>query len=159
MIASMSVGHRVHDWRLARHQSTDELASKAHLAVSALEAIESGEFDPQVSVLEKLAEALQIPPAWLYADPQEFELLFKDGTEEGEEESPPTGTDPVTQRILMGARVDRSLFVLLTALMQSGDPKLLRAAEVSLRSLVKQSRQASVPWQSRPPGHFEPPSD
>ncbi|MFO0729744.1 MAG: hypothetical protein U0361_01885 [Nitrospiraceae bacterium] len=51
------------------------------------------------------------------------------------------------------------MFVLVTALLQSGDPKLLRAAEVSLRSLVKQAKQATVPWQSRPPGHFEPPSD
>lgn len=33
------------------------------------------------------------------------------------------------------------------------------AAEVNLRSLLKQSRQATVPRQSRPPGHFEPPSD
>jgi hypothetical protein len=55
--------------------------------------------------------------------------------------------------------MDRSLYVLLTALMQAGDPKLLRAAEVSLRSLVKQARQATVPWQQHPPGHFEPPSD
>ncbi|TKS60400.1 MAG: hypothetical protein EWM72_01438 [Nitrospira sp.] len=53
----------------------------------------------------------------------------------------------------------RSLYVLLTALIQAGDPKLLRAAEVSLRSLVKQSRQAAAPWQQRPSGHFEPPSD
>ena len=55
--------------------------------------------------------------------------------------------------------MDRSLYVLLTALMQAGDPKLLRAAEMSLRSLVKQSRQATVPWQQRPSGHFEPPND
>ena len=70
-----------------------------------------------------------------------------------------TGADPVLERILVAAGHDRSLYVLLTALMQSSDPKLLRAAEVSLRSLVKQSKQATVPWQSRPPGHFEPPSD
>ncbi|TLY16734.1 MAG: XRE family transcriptional regulator, partial [Nitrospirae bacterium] len=35
----------------------------------------------------------------------------------------------------------------------------LRAAEVSLQSLVKQSKQTTVPWQTRPPGHFEPPAD
>jgi hypothetical protein len=65
----------------------------------------------------------------------------------------------VTDRILAGSRADRSLYVLLTTLMQAGDPKLLRAAEMSLRSLVKQARQATVPWQQRPSGHFEPPSD
>lgn len=159
MIAPMSVNILIQAWRLARHHSTDALAEKAQLSSSTLEAIESGELDPPVSTLEKLAGALDIPPAWLYADPKEIDLLFKDGDEEREEELQLTGTDPVRQRILMGTRLDRSLYVLLTALMQSGDPKLLRAAEMSLRSLVKQSRQATVPWQSRPPGHFEPPSD
>jgi len=67
--------------------------------------------------------------------------------------------DPVMERILLGAHQERELYVLLTVLLQSGEPKLVKAAEASLRSLVKQSRQASVPWQSRPPGHFEPPSD
>jgi len=38
-------------------------------------------------------------------------------------------------------------------------PETVAAAEMSLRSLVKQSRQATVPWQQRPSGHFEPPSD
>jgi hypothetical protein len=89
--------------------------------------------------------------------PQSFECLFSDQEEEAD--STPSGADPVTHRILTGTRMDRSLYVLLTALMQAGDPKLLRAAEMSLRSLVKQSRQATVPWQQRPPGHFEPPSD
>jgi hypothetical protein len=30
---------------------------------------------------------------------------------------------------------------------------------VNLRSLVKQAKQATIPWQNRPSGHFEPPSD
>ena len=55
--------------------------------------------------------------------------------------------------------MDRSLYVLLTAIMQSGEPKLLRAAEVNLQSLVKQAKQATIPWQNRPSGHFEPPND
>ena len=155
----MPVSILIQAWRLARHHSTDALAEKAQLSPSTVEAIESGELDPPVSTLEKLAGALDIPPAWLYADPREFDLLFKEGNGESEEESQLTGTDPVLQRILMGTRLDRSLYVLLTALLQSEDLKLLRAAEVSLRSLVKQSHQTTVPWQSRPPGHFEPPSD
>ena len=68
-------------------------------------------------------------------------------------------SDPVTGHILRGNRQSQELYVLLTALLQSGEPKLLRAAEVNLRSLVKQAKTTTVPWQSRPPGHFEPPSD
>ena len=158
MIAPMSLGPFVRAWRLTRRYSLDALADKAGVSVPTLEAIETGEQDLPVSTLEKLAQALDIPSAWLHADPHEFDLLFKEGNEDVDDVQP-TGPDPVTQQILRGTRLDRSLYVLLTALMQSGDPKLLRAAEVCLRSLVKQSRQTTVPWQSRPPGHFEPPSD
>ena len=96
---------------------------------------------------------------WLFILPSELELLCKDEDEVPAPLSTLTGGDPVLERMLLAAGHDRTLYVLLTALLQSGDPKLLRAAEVSLRSLVKQSKQATVPWQSRPPGHFEPPSD
>jgi hypothetical protein len=65
----------------------------------------------------------------------------------------------VTERILHGKQVDQELYVLLTSLLRHGEPKLIRAAEVNLRSLLKQARTATVPWQSRPSGHFEPPSD
>ncbi|HNO35452.1 MAG TPA: XRE family transcriptional regulator, partial [Nitrospira sp.] len=99
-----------------------------------------------------------IPLPWLFIHPTELDLLCKDD-EEGASLSTLTGADPVLERLLLAAGHDRTLYVLLTALIQSGEPKLLRAAEVSLRSLVKQSKQATVPWQSRPPGHFEPPSD
>jgi hypothetical protein len=110
-------------------------------------------------MLPALADALNIPLPWLFIHPTEFDLLCKDDDDEPAPLSTLTGADPVLERLLLAAGHDRTLFVLLTALMQSGDPKLLRAAEVSLRSLVKQSKQATVPWQSRPPGHFEPPSD
>ena len=96
---------------------------------------------------------------WLFINPSELDLLCKEDDEEPLSISALTGADPVLERILLAAGHDRTLYVLLTALLQSGDPKLLRAAEVSLGSLVKQSKQATVPWQSRPPGHFEPPSD
>jgi transcriptional regulator with XRE-family HTH domain len=154
----MSIGGHIQSWRLFRRYSVDALAEKTHLPAATLEAIESGDTDPSAGTVERVANALGVPPSWLYTDPTHLDLLFSDGGDEPE--SPPFDhADPVAQRILFAARQERDLYVLLTTLLQSGDPKLIRAAEVSLRSLVKQSKQATVPWQARPPGHFEPPSD
>jgi len=135
------------------------LAEQAGLQSESLEAIEAGELDPAVSTLEALAQALRIPPSWLYGDPKHLSLLTTDA--DGESILPEAAdfVDPVAEQVLLSVRRDRELYVLLTALLRSGEPQLLRAAEASLRSLVKQSRQATLPWQSRPPGHFEPPSD
>jgi len=146
-------------WRLHRKQSVASLSAQAGLAAPDLEAIEAGEADPPASALDKLARALGIPTAWLYGDPKHLALLTTDA--DGDEVAPPSpdSVDPVTERVLLASRDERELYVLLTALLRSGEPKLVRAAEASLRSLVKQSRRATVPWQSRPPGHFEPPSD
>lgn len=151
----MAVGAYIQAWRVSRGQSLEALATEAQVPSYTLEKIEADEVDPGISTLEALAEALKIPVAWLFTHPTSFQHLFADdqGTDV------PPGADPVTERILSGSRMDRSLFVLLTTLIQSAEPKLLRAAEMSLRSLVKQSKQATVPWQSRPSGHFEPPSD
>lgn len=155
----MPIGHHVQAWRASRGQSVATLAAKAGLDAAVLEAIETGEEDPSISVMEALASALGVPPSWLHGDPKHLELLTADPDDE-ESDGPPAETiDPVVERILMAAQQERELYVLLTRLLQAGDPKLIRAAEVSLRSLVKQARQATVPWQSRPPGHFEPPSD
>lgn len=153
----MSIGVHIQSWRRSKHQSVEFLSDAAGIPNVLLEQIESGQTDPTTEAIEAIAGALCIPPAWLFDDPQSFTYLFADA-EEGEEVNP-AHVDPVTNRILAGSRSDRSLYVLLTTLMQAGDPKLLRAAEMSLRSLVKQSRQATVPWQQRPSGHFEPPSD
>jgi transcriptional regulator with XRE-family HTH domain len=153
----MSIGPLIQAWRLSRKQSLESLSDSAGISVSLLEQIETEQADPSTATLAALAAALRIPPAWLFDAPQSFECLFGDAEEE--DEPNPSQVDPVTDRILAASRMDRSLYVLLTALMQAGDPKLLRAAEMSLRSLVRQSRQATVPWQQRPPGHFEPPSD
>ena len=155
----MSSGPYIQPWRLSRGQSVSALAATAGLSPEALESIEAGEEDPSASTLEVLASALGVPTPWLFGDPKHLDLLLADSDGETSEPLPTDSVDPVRERILLAARQDRTLFVLLTSLIQSGDPKLLRAAEVSLRSLVKQSRQATVPWQSRPPGHFEPPSD
>lgn len=153
----MAIGALIQAWRVSRGQSLEDVAAGAHLSPIALEEIESECVDPSASTIESVAAALRIPVAWLFAHPTTFEALFE--RPEDEHEMTPEGPDPITERILAGSRMDRSLYVLLTALLQSGEPKLLRAAEASLRSLVKQSKQATVPWQHRPSGHFEPPSD
>ena len=154
---SMAIGELIHAWRVSRGRSLEDVAADAQLSPIALEEIESEYVDPSASTIESLAAALRIPVAWLFAHPTTIEVLFE--RPEEEPTTTPDGPDPITERILAGSRMDRSLYVLLTALLQSGEPKLLRAAEASLRSLVKQSKQATVPWQHRPSGHFEPPSD
>ena len=153
----MSIGPLIQAWRLSRKHSLESLSDTASIPTELLEQFESEQADPSAATIQTLATALRIPPAWLFDSPHAFECLFKDSEEQ--EEPDHSQVDPVTDRILAGSRMDRSLYVLLTALMQAGDPKLLRAAEMSLRSLVKQSRQATVPWQQRPSGHFEPPND
>ena len=153
----MPIGALIQAWRLSRKQSIEALSKTAGISTAQLEEIETDQTDPSSATLESLATALRIPPSWLFDTPKSFDCLFNESGDD--EPPPPERTDPVTERILTGSRLDRSLYVMLTALMQAGDPKLLRAAEMSLRSLVKQSRQATVPWQQRPPGHFEPPND
>ncbi len=153
------VGNLVRAWRSERKLSEQDLAERAGLPLSLLEAIESERVDPPHSTLAAVAMGLQIPLAWLVTHPSHIELLCGENDDDSDPIARLTGVDPVLERILLSAGHDRSLYVLLTALLQNGDPKLLRAAEVSLRSLVKQLKQATVPWQSRPPGHFEPPSD
>ena len=153
------IGSLIRAWRLSHKCSEQAFAHRAGIDASLLESLETEQADPNASTLEALARALNIPLPWLFIHPSELDLLCKDDEEEGLSLSTLTGADPVLDRLLLAAGHDRTLYVLLTALIQSGEPKLLRAAEVSLRSLVKQSKQATVPWQSRPPGHFEPPSD
>ena len=153
----MGLGEQIQAWRITRGRSVDDLATELPLLPRVLEEIEAGAIDPSASLLEALAAALKIPPAWLFSHPTSFRILFDDPEEDGD--SIPVGPDPVTERILAGSQMDRSLYILLTAIIQSGEPKLLRAAEVNLRSLVKQAKQSTVPWQNRPSGHFEPPND
>lgn len=154
----MSLGATIQAWRQSRGRSVESLAEAAGLPVASLEAIESGEGDPPASTLELVANALGIPVSWLYGDPKHLEWLTNPNGDDPEPVSADS-PDPVLERILLAARHDRGLYALLTAVLQGGDPKLIRAAEMSLRSLAKQSKQTTVPWQSRPPGHFEPPSD
>ncbi|MBQ26874.1 MAG: hypothetical protein CMH81_01830 [Nitrospiraceae bacterium] len=104
-----------------------------------------------------LANAIGVPISWLFHHPSSVKALLTDSDNEplDEIDSP----DQITERMLCGAQQDRELYLLLTTLLQEGDPNLLRAAEANLRSLVKQARRSTIPWQSRPSGHFEPPSD
>jgi len=153
----MSIGPLIQAWRLSQKESLESLSHRSGISADQLEQIETDQIDPSASTLQTIAAALCIPPAWLFDSPHSFTCLFED-VDDGEHPDP-TQSDPVTLRILTGSRMNRSLYVLLTTLMQADDPKLLRVAEVSLQSLVKQSRQATVPWQQRPSGHFEPPND
>ncbi len=156
------MGSNLQAWRVARRLSLESLAEKAGCPADALQALENGILDPPLSLLEKLAGALGVPPSWLFSHPKQVDLLTGDpdgDTDETGDTSPQDSVDPVIERILLGTHTDRELYTLLTALLRSGDPKQLRAAEVSLRSLVKQSKQATLPWQNRQPGNFEPPSD
>ena len=154
---AMALGQQIQAWRISRGHSINDLAAESHLLPRVLEDIEADMFDPSASLLEALAAAMKIPPAWLFSHPTSFHILFDDPEEDTS--STPASSDPVTERILSGSQMDRSLYVLLTAIIQSGEPKLLRAAEVNLRSLLKQAKQATIPWQNRPSGHFEPPND
>ncbi len=157
MIRNMSLSLQA--WRKARKYSVVKLAAESGVEGSMIEAIEAEEMDPSVSTVEALAEALALPPSWLYSSPQAIDLLLRDPGEEDSFSPNLDSPDPVTERILLGSRTERDLYVLLTALLRHGEPKLLRAAEVNLRSLLKQAKTTTVPWQNRPPGHFEPPSD
>lgn len=153
----MPIGPYIQAWRISRGLSLEFLAFETGFSLQTLNDIESELLDPSTQTLEVIASAMKIPVAWLFAHPTAFNHLFHEPDEH--EQTIPDGPDPVTERILTGSRMDRSLYVMLTALIQSGEPRLLRAAEMSLKSLVKQSKQSTVPWQNRPSGHFEPPSD
>jgi transcriptional regulator with XRE-family HTH domain len=153
----MSIGSRIQAWRVSRGHSTAALAREAGLSESTLEAIESDELDPVVSVFSALAAGMGIPVSWLFTDPRHLELLSD--PHEDLDASQAGFVDPVIEQVLRTAGRDLEMYVLLTAILQGGEPKLMRAAEASLRSLAKQAKIPIVPWQSRPPGHFEPPSD
>lgn len=159
MRSMSTIGATIQAWRLARGVSVSALAGKAGLCAATVESIEAGQTDPPITIVAAFAKALGVPTPWLFDDPQHLQLCFDDPDGEGVASLPIDSVDPVTIRILRAAQHERTLFMLLAALIHAGDPKLLRAAEMSLRSLVKQSRQATVPWQTRPPGHFEPLSD
>lgn len=133
--------------------ASDDVARRAGIDPARLDAVERGETSASGADIEALAAALGVPPGWLYDDPKRLLALIESDGE------PCAESDPVTTRILAAAGAERALYTLLTQLVWAGEPRLVQAAEVSLRSLVKQIPRTTVPWESRPPGHFEPPSD
>ncbi|GKS58514.1 hypothetical protein YTPLAS18_20410 [Nitrospira sp.] len=158
----MSLPEQVQAWRTSRHLTIEDLADKCSLSTEVLSEIESGLLDPCASILVTIARGLGIPASWLYTDPRHLQLLTQYGVMEEEAHDAAAErpvVDPVLERILASARQDRTLFTLVTVLLEAEDARLLRAAEVSLRSLVKQVKPVNVPWVFRQPGNFEPPSD
>ena len=158
----MSIAESLKAWRTLRHLTIEDLAERAALSPELVTEIESGEADPSASILANLATALSVAPPWLFADPHHLQLLLQHDDEEGDDQEiqrEATSVDPVVGRILHALGQDRTLFTLVTVLLEAGDPRLIRAAEVSLRSLVKQVKPMNVPWVVRQPGNFEPPND
>lgn len=154
----MAVCHFVQAWRCSKNVSLEYVAGQAGLDHELVQEVEEGKVDPPLSVLVSLAGGLGIPPSWLFFHPSHVKLIFADLDDDASWPSH-DHPDPVSERILTATKLERELYVLLTALLQNGDPKLLRAAEVNLKSLLKQARKAALPWQHRSPGHFEPPND
>lgn len=150
------IGAHIRAWREHRRWPIPDLASRAHVTEAMIEAIEGDTVDPSASTVEALAAGLGVPAPWLYGDPRALIALASDPDESHEGAA---AIDPVTAQILGAAHRERALFALLAQLIRAGDPKLLRAAEVNLRSLIKQIPRTTVPWESRPSGHFEPPAD
>lgn len=140
-------------WRIARRAAPDDVAIRAGIDPARLNAVERGDADATGAEIEALASALAVPPGWLFDDPKRLLALIET---DGEDQ---TEADPVTARMLAATGSERTLFALLAQLVWAGEPRLVRTAEVSLRSLVKQIPRTTVPWESRPSGHFEPPTD
>jgi transcriptional regulator with XRE-family HTH domain len=155
----MSSGLHLNQWCQFRGITLSELAKKTGLSLQTLQSMQHVGLDTSVSLFEAIAGNLNIPTAWLYYDPQIIQRLWNEPDEDSPELPHTSSFDPLFQRIIQTSREYQDIFVLLTSILHHGDPKLIRAAQVSLQSLLKQVRPTTVPWGSRPPGHFEPPSD
>ena len=155
----MSLNHHIDQWCRFRGITLLQLAEKTGVQITTLHSVQSGTPEVSLSLFETIAEHLNIPTAWLHYDPRIIQRLWNDPDEDNQELTDPPSSDPLFQRIIQASREYQDIFVLLTSILHHGDPKLIRATQVSLQSLLKQARPTTVPWGSRPPGHFEPPSD
>jgi transcriptional regulator with XRE-family HTH domain len=153
----MSLGGNIQRWRKKQRRSTAEVEQRAGLAPDALDAIEADETDPPASMLAAIAGAIGIPTPWLHASPDQIDALFDSDADDSPD--PARSVDPVTEQILKAQSNKRELFALLATLIVHGDSKQLRAAELNLRSLIKETRRSPIPWENRQPGNFEPPND
>jgi transcriptional regulator with XRE-family HTH domain len=155
----MSLKYHIDQWCQFRGITLRQLAEKTGVQITTLQSIQGGTLEVSLSLFETIAEHLNIPTAWLHYDPRVIQRLWNDPDEDNQELTDPPSSDPLFQRIIQASREYQDIFVLLTSILHHGDPKLIRATQVSLQSLLKQARPTTVPWGSRPPGHFEPPSD
>ena len=149
----------LHQWCQYRHLTLSQVSHQSGIELETLQSVQNGSIDPSLSLLETLAQHLHIPTSWLHSDPQAIQRLWNDPDEEQPELPTDHSIDPIFERLIQAHRQHSELFALLTNLVHFGDPKLIRAAQVNLQSLSKQIRATTVPWGSRPSGHFEPPSD
>ena len=155
----MSLHLYLNSWCQHKGLSLADLSQKTGVALTNLQNFQKGEWDAPLSAITAIAQSLDVPVAWLHSDPRTIRRLWNDPDEDNPEFPDTSSSDPIFQRIFEVSREYQDIFVLLTSLLHHGDPKLIRAAQVSLQSLLKQARPTTVPWGSRPPGHFEPPSD
>jgi transcriptional regulator with XRE-family HTH domain len=155
----MSSDLYLQQWCQYRQVSLAQISDQTGLELTSLESVRNGSLDPTLSLLETIAKELAIPTSWLHHDPQVIQKLWNDADEDEPELPEPHAMDPLFERMIHLRHEHPELFVLLTNLVHHGDPKLIRAAHVNLQSLSKQIRATTLPWGSRPPGHFEPPSD
>ncbi len=146
-------------WCQYRQLTLAQLSDQTGIELQSLESIHNGSIDPSLSLLDLIAKELHIPTSWIHHDPYVIQRVWNDTDEEEPELPEDHSIDPIFERMIQIRREHPELFVLLTNLVHHGDPKLIRAAQVNLQSLSKQIRATTLPWGSRPPGHFEPPSD
>ena len=155
----MSIHQHLIQWCQAKGLSLADLSRQTGVAMTKLQNLQKGEWDPSLSVMTSIAQSLDIPVSWLHCDPGTIRRLWNDPDEDNPELPDLSSAEPIFQRIIQTSREYQDIFILLTSILHHGDPKLIRAAQVSLQSLLKQARPTTVPWGSRPPGHFEPPSE
>lgn len=155
----MSIQQHLSQWCQTRGLSLADLSQQTGVDLAKLQDFQKGNWDPPLSTMALIAESLNVPESWLHHDPRTLLRLWNESDEDIPELPSTSSPDPLFQRIIQTSRDHQDLFVLLTSLLHHGDPKLIRAAQVSLQSLFKQVRPTTVPWGSRPPGHFEPPND
>ncbi len=155
----MSIGNHLQQWCDYRQFTQTQLSEKTGIARTTLELIQQGTLDPPLSVLDSIAQQLNIPTAWLHYDPRMIQRLWNDPDDEEPELPDNPAMDPIFARMIQVQRQHPEVFILLTNLVHYGDPQLIRAAQVNLQSLSKQIRRTTLPWGSRPSGHFEPPSE
>jgi len=155
----MSIHQHLSHWCQAKGLSFADLSRQTGVPMNNLQDLQKGEWDPPLSVLTSIAQSLEVPVSWLHSDPRTIQRLWNDPDEDHPEFPDTSSSDPIFQRIFEVSREYQDIFVLLTSILHHGDPKLIRAAQVNLQSLLKQARPTTIPWGTRPPGHFEPPSD